>query len=45
MSGYYYNRYKKLNNDQGVVSPPFIKLDEKSTDTMIQYDKNKNIYL
>ena len=41
MSGYY-NRYRKLNTDQGVVSPPFIKLDEKSTDDMIQFDKRKS---
>ena len=41
MSGYF-NRYRKLNTDQGVISPPFIKLDEKSTDDMIQYDKRKS---
>jgi hypothetical protein len=38
----YYNRYKKLNNDEVIISPPFIKLDEKSTDTMVLYDVKKS---
>lgn len=38
----YYNRYKKLNNDEIIISPPFIKLDEKSTDTMVLYDVKKS---
>ena len=25
-----------------IISPPFIKLDEKTTDDMIQYDKRKS---
>lgn len=37
----YFNRYKKLNNDQTIISPPFVKLDEKSTDTMVIYKINK----
>ena len=40
MSGYY-NRYRKLNNDDTIISPPFVKLDDKSTDTMIIYDIRK----
>lgn len=39
--GSYFNRYKKLNNDDGVISPPFVKLIEKSTDTFIIYDIKK----
>jgi hypothetical protein len=37
----YYNRYKRLNNDSGVVSPPFIKLTEKSSDQMVIYNTGK----
>ena len=40
--GGYYNRYRKLNTDDGVLSPPFVKLDEKNTDDMMQYDINKS---
>jgi hypothetical protein len=41
MSGYY-NRYRKLNSDETIISPPFIKLDEKRTDAMIIYDVRKS---
>lgn len=41
MSGYY-NRYRKLNSDETIISPPFIKLDEKATDIMIIYDVRKS---
>jgi hypothetical protein len=37
----YYNRYKRLNNDSSVVSPPFIKLTEKSSDQMVIYNTGK----
>jgi hypothetical protein len=37
----YYNRYRKINNDENITSPPFIKLDEKDTDAMIIYDVRK----
>jgi hypothetical protein len=39
--GSYFNRYKKLNNDSGVISPPFIKLDEKSSDQMVIYNTTR----
>lgn len=39
--GAYYNRYKKLNNDDGSISPPFIKLTERNTDKFIQYNINR----
>ena len=39
--GSYFNRYKKLNNDSGVISPPFIKLDEKSSDQMVIYSTTR----
>jgi hypothetical protein len=41
MAGYY-NRYKRLFTDEKMVSPPFVKLDEKSTDTMIIYNIGKS---
>lgn len=37
----YYNRYEKLNTNDVTISPPFIKLDEKSTDIMVAYGINK----
>ena len=37
----YYNRYQRLNTIDQIISPPFIKLDEKQTDDMIIYDLNK----
>lgn len=38
----YYNRYSTLNNDEEMLSPPFVKLTEKGTDTFVQYDANKS---
>lgn len=38
----YYNRYVTLNDDETIISPPFIKLDEKSTDDFVVYDINKS---
>jgi hypothetical protein len=38
----YFNRYKKLNNDEVTISPPFVKLDEKGTDSMVIYDARKS---
>jgi len=38
----YYNRYRKLINDDATISPPFIKLTEKNTDTFIQYNTNRS---
>jgi hypothetical protein len=40
MAGYY-NRYRKLNTDDKIISPPFVALTPKETDDAIVYDKNK----
>jgi hypothetical protein len=40
MNGYY-NRYLDLISDDVIISPPFVKLDEKETDGMIKYEVNK----
>lgn len=40
MAGYY-NRYRKLNTDDKIISPPYVALTPKETDNMIVYDKNK----
>ena len=37
----YYNRYRRLNTDDQIVSPPFVKLDEKQTDDIVIYDVAK----
>jgi hypothetical protein len=38
----YYNRYKRLSSDERIISPPFIKLTERSSDTFVQYDVKKS---
>lgn len=38
----YFNRYRKLFDDESMISPPFIKLDEKPTDTFVQYSTTKS---
>ena len=37
----YYNRYRRLNTDDSIISPPFVALSEKATDDMIIYTVNK----
>ena len=38
----YYNRYQTLNTSDQIVSPPFVKLDEKDTDDFMIYDLGKS---
>ena len=37
----YFIRYQKVSTDRGVVSPPFIKLDEKSSDQTFIYSTTR----
>jgi len=38
----YLNRYRKLYDDESMITPPFVKLTEKVSDRFVQYNVNKS---